>query len=93
MRISRKLSAAAVAGVAALAITACSPPNENDSSVKVETAVTQDPESLGYGQPGFDEIEADTDRPSLGEVASAEATDVADPDGLDMGTQGFVTQE
>ncbi|WP_018297489.1 hypothetical protein [Corynebacterium lubricantis] len=107
MRISRKLTAASVAAVAALAIAACSPPNENDSEIgKVPTAETQNPDSLNNGQPGFEDPEATTAQSTTS--ANATATEEADANGtelnqapetatdgsgLEMGGQEVVTEQ
>lgn len=101
MRISRKLTAASVAAVAALAIAACSPPNENDSEIgKVPTAETQNPDSLNNGQPGFETEQPSSEAPAPAE-SSAEATIPAAPgeegavedSTLEMGQQGIVTEQ
>ncbi|MHA2788542.1 hypothetical protein ACXZ66_05275 [Corynebacterium sp. S7] len=104
MRISRKLTAASVAAVAALAIAACSPPNEKDSEIgKVPTAQTQNPDSLNYGQPGFEDPNETTARATATTTAGATGTaatgtftqqpeTAVDGSTLEMGSEGVVTE-
>lgn len=47
--ISRKVVITAFAAATALGLAACSPPNEQDSDQKVDTATSQDPNSLPGG--------------------------------------------
>ena len=63
-RTSRKVAALALTAVTALGVTACTPPNQNDSEQKVDTATSQNPNSLkGEGAAG---------------TSTASATNVAD---------------
>ena len=45
-RFSRTVAALALAATTAFAVTACSPPHQKDSDQKVDTATSQDPDSL-----------------------------------------------
>lgn len=61
-----RTAAAALAAVAALGLAACTPPHENPSDLKVDTATSQDPDSLASsGETG-------------GATAAATATNVAE---------------
>ena len=72
-RTTRKVATVAFAAMAALGLAACSPPNEKDSELKVDTATTQDPDSLlGKGQIGATEA---TGAPNVTDAnESAQAT-------------------
>lgn len=51
--IASRKAVAGIAAVAALTLAGCTPPNENPSTEKVDTATSQDPSSLkGAGQAG-----------------------------------------
>ncbi|WIM68494.1 hypothetical protein QP027_03615 [Corynebacterium breve] len=80
MRISRKLSAIALAALTAGAISACTPPNENPSDQKVPTAETQNPDSLkvedAEGAEGAEKKEAESTEETSTDSTSTEATDV-----------------
>lgn len=100
MRISRKLTAASVAAVAALAIAACSPPNENDSEIgKVPTAQTQNPDTLDQGQIGFETEQPSSAAETTAEETATEEAGVAGEAGvvedstIEMGQQGIVTEQ
>ncbi|UIZ92806.1 hypothetical protein JZY91_03325 [Corynebacterium sp. CNCTC7651] len=62
---ARKTAAAALAALAALGIAACSPPNQNDSDQKIDTATSQNPSALASS--GLS-----------GETSAAAATNVAE---------------
>ncbi|STC70077.1 hypothetical protein [Corynebacterium pilosum] len=91
MRISRKFAAAAIAVVSAVAITACTPPSENPSDQKVDTAKSQDPDSLDKGSIGFEEKETSTQPTPVEPTAPATAT--SNSGDIVMGEQGFVVQQ
>ncbi|WP_257182836.1 hypothetical protein [Corynebacterium cystitidis] len=96
MRISRKLAAAAIATISAIAITACSPPSENPSDQKIETAESQNPDSLDNVGIGFEELE--TSAPSTTKPTPVEPTTPAAATGTSssqvvMGEQGFIVQQ
>ncbi|GAB3086727.1 hypothetical protein [Corynebacterium aquatimens] len=69
-QITRSVAVAAVAA-ASLAIAACSPPNEQPSDKKVDTATEQNPDSL----PGNGVSATATTNPNITEVASSEAAE------------------
>ena len=60
-----RIAAAGIAAIAALAITACTPPNENPSDQKVDTAMSQSADSLASSG-------------STGAAKTANVTNVAD---------------
>lgn len=65
-------AAAALAAIATLGIAACSPPNENPSDKKVDTATSQDPDSLASsGETGQSSTAAATESTSATNVAEA----------------------
>lgn len=61
-----RIAAAGIAAIAALSIAACSPPHEQPSTEKIDTATSQNPDSLAGG----DHL--------AGQTAVASATNVAD---------------
>ncbi|SIS53327.1 hypothetical protein SAMN05444817_11163 [Corynebacterium appendicis CIP 107643] len=88
-RISRKVAALAVAATTALVVTACTPPNQNDSDQKVDTATSQNPDSLpsagqstATGTATVTEVATETSTVDAGAVdpadADAAATDAAE---------------
>lgn len=84
-RISRKVAALAVAATTALVVTACTPPNQNDSDQKVDTATSQNPDSLpSAGQSTATGTATETSTVDAGAVdpadADAAATDAAETD-------------
>lgn len=64
-RTSRKVAALALVAATAFGVTACSPPNQKDSAQKVDTATSQNPNSL-------------PDAGQTGGTATATATNVTD---------------
>lgn len=60
-----RIAAAGIAAIAALSIAACSPPNENPSSQKVDTAMSQSADALASSG-------------STGVASTADATNVAE---------------
>lgn len=62
---SSRIAAAGIAALATLAITACTPPNENPSDQKIDTAVTQNADSLASSG-------------STGQSSATSATNVAE---------------
>ncbi|WKK61216.1 hypothetical protein QYQ98_09380 [Corynebacterium sp. P3-F1] len=64
-RTSRKVAALALVAATAFGVTACTPPNQKDSAQKVDTATSQNPNSL-------------PDAGQTGGTATATATNVTD---------------
>ncbi len=77
-RISRKVAALSLAAATAFTVTACHPPHQKDSDQKVDTATSQDPDSL----PSAGQSSA-TGTATVTEVETETATETA---AVDAGT-------